>query len=245
MLCIRLATGLLFSAMALAQELPAGTVVPVMLNSDLNAKKDDAGKKIEGNVMQEVPLSSGGEISKGARITGHVVSVTKSGSSGSNIVVKFDAIQDRGRTIPLTAALLALASMTSVSEAQSPINNVGSGKDASDLWVTRQVGGDIVNREQHKVGSSNGLVGTWLEGSSVLAKLTPNPDEGCPEGPGHKSVQAVWIFSSAACGTYGLNDVVIASSGAASPLGEITLGSSQNVAVHGGSGWMLITVSGR
>lgn len=215
-----------------------------MLSSDLNAKKDEAGKKIEGKVMQEVPLLTGGEISKGSRITGHIVSLTKP-ASGSNITVKFDAIQDRGQTIPLTAALLALASMTSVAEAQSPINNVGSSKDSADLWVTRQVGGDIVNREQHKVSSGNGVVGTWLEESSVLARLTPNPDAGCPGGPGYGSVQAVWIFSSAACGTYGLNDVIIASSGAAPPLGEIELGSSQNVAVHGGSGWLLITVAGQ
>ena len=244
LLLMKFAIALLLSVTALAQGLPVGVAIPVMLGSDLNAKKDEAGKKIEGKVMQDVPLLSG-QISKGSHITGHVVSVTKPGSSGSDVVLKFDVIQDGGRTIPVTAAVLALASMTSVAQAQSPINTVGVSKDAADLWTTRQVGGDIVNREQHKAGSPGGAMGMWVEGSSVLIRLTPNPDAGCRDGPGYKGVQAVWIFSSAACGTYDLNDVVIASSGADAPLGEITLGSSQNVNVRGGSGWLLMTVGGQ
>lgn len=87
-----------------------------MLSSDLNAKKDDAGKKIDGKIMQDVPLLPG-QISKGARVTGHVVNVTKPGSSGSSITVKFDSIQDGGRNIPLTVELLAVASMSSVADA--------------------------------------------------------------------------------------------------------------------------------
>lgn len=239
---VMLGTLLLLSTVTLAQQLPAGVALPVMLGSELNAKKDDAGKKIEGKIMQDVPLLSG-QISKGARVTGRVVSVTKPGSSGSSVTVKFDSIQDAGHTIPLTAEVLAVASMSSVADAQSPMNNAGSSSVSSDEWVTRQVGGDIVNREQHTAGSPGGTMGMWVEGSSVLIKLTPNPDAGCPDGPGYKAAQAVWIFSSAACGTYGLNDVAIASSGAESPVGEITLGSSDNVNVRGGSGWLLMTVA--
>jgi hypothetical protein len=241
---LRLTTIFLLSAIAIAQDLPAGVVIPVMLNSELNAKKDAAGKKLDGKVMQEVPLSSGAPISKGARVTGHIVNVSKEGSSGSNITLRFDTIEDRGRTIHLTAALLALASMASVADAQAPINNTGESTDSADRWVTRQVGGDIVNRQQHKAGSSEGVMGIWLEGGSVLIQLTPNPDAGCPGGPGYKAAQAVWIFSSAACGTYGLNGIIIASTGANAPAGEIMLGSSENLAVRGGSGWMLMTIAG-
>ena len=244
MLWARLATVFLFSAISFAQQLPAGVALPIMLSSDLNAKKDAAGKKVEGKVMQEVPLLSG-QISKGARITGHIVNVSKPGASGSAITLKFDSIQDGSRTIPLNAELIALASMTSVADAQSPINNTGTSQDSSDSWVTRQVGGDLVNRGQHTAGSPGGAVGTWLEGTSVLMRLTPNPDAGCPDFPGYKAVQAVWIFSSAACGTYGFDDVVVTSSGAESPVGEISLGSSENVNVRGGSGWLLMTVAGR
>jgi hypothetical protein len=241
MFWLRFAIALLLPAMAFAQTLPVGIAIPIMLSSDLNAKKDEAGKKMDGKVMQNVPLLSG-QIDKGSRVSGHVVSVTKPASSGSAITVEFDSIQDGGRTISLTTALVALASMSSVADAQLPINNTGESKDSADRWVTRQVGGDVVNRQEHMAGSPGGAMGTWLQESSVLIKLTPNPDAGCPDGPGYKGTQAVWIFSSSACGTYGMDDVVITSAGTESPIGEIMLGSSQNVNIRGGSGWLLMTI---
>ena len=239
MLWVRLATVLVLPAIATPAGLPVGTVIPVRLRSVLNAKKDAAGQKIDGDVMQEVPLSSGGKIRQGSHITGQVVSVTKPGSSGSSIVLRFDAIQDKERTIPLTAALLSVASFTSVSDAQLPID-AASDMEPDSAWVTRQVGGDVVNRGRGKVGSRYGVVGRWLRGSSVLVKLTPNPDAGCPSGPGNEREQAVWIFSSAACGTYGLGNLKIASSGSSPPFGNIVLTSDQNVEIRGGSGWLLI-----
>ena len=242
MLWIGLATSLLILAIGFAQDLPVGTVIPVMLSSSLNADKDEAGKKIEGKIMQDVPLSSGGKIRERSSVTAHVVRVTKPGPSGSSIVLKFDAIEDRGRPIPLTAGLLALASMARVAEAQSPISST-SDRDPVSQWVTRQVGGDVVNRGRGIAGSRDGVVGTWVGGSSVLIKLTPNPAVGCPSGPGYDREQAVWIFSSAACGTYGSGDVKIASSGGRPPVGEITLRSGRNVTIRGGSGWLLIVVA--
>ena len=177
MLWIRLVTALLLSPIALAQELPPGTVVPIELSSGLNAKKDEAGKRIEGRVMQEVPVPGGDKINERSRISGHVVRVTKPGTSGSSIVLRFDAIEDGGRTIPLTAALLAVASMDSVADAQTPINST-SDRDPVSQWVTRQVGGDVINRGRGTAGSTRGVVGKWVRGSSVMIKLTPNPDWG-------------------------------------------------------------------
>jgi hypothetical protein len=223
-----------------ARQVPVGTVIPIMLSSSLNAAKDQPGKKIEGRVMQNVGLPSGVAVSQRSPIFGHLVKVTKRGPSGASIVVVFDSIQDRGRTIPITTALLAVASTGSVFDAQSPISA------NSDLpvtqWVTRQVGGDVVRRGWGKVASSQGMSGTWLEGSSVLMKLTPNPPSGCPGGPGYDREQAVWVFSSAACGTYGLDGLKISDSQDRAP-GEITLTSPRNVLVGGGSGWLLITVA--
>ena len=240
----RFVTCFLLSAVALGQELPAGTVVPVKLSSGLNAKNDKAGKQIEGRVMQEVPLPGGAKIGERSRVTAHIVRVSVPGSlepesPGSSLVVKFDAIEDHGHTIPLTAAALALASVDRVSQAQSPINS-SPDRDPMSQWVTRQVGGDVVNRGRGLVGSHDGVVGTWLEGTSVRIKLTPNPDAGCPGGVGYDREQAVWIFSSAACGTYGLGNLKIANSGATAPLGEIVLKSSKNISIASGSGWLLI-----
>ncbi len=235
---------LVFSATAIAQQIPAGTVIPVMLNTSLNAGKDGAGKNIEGKVMQDVPTPLGFTISKGSRISGQVVSAGKSGDADSTLVLKFDSIQDHGRTIPLATAVLAVASMQSVAQAQAPINSNPDTQSASQ-WVTRQVGGDVVNRGQNKVGTANGLAGTWLEGSSVIIKLTPNADAGCPGGPGYGRPQAVWIFSSSACGTYDLGNARIASSGATPPLGNVSISSDRNLQIRGGSGWLLMTVAGK
>jgi hypothetical protein len=242
MVWIRLAMALLVGWVIPSRDIPVGTVIPVMLSSSLNVDKDGPGKKIEGKVMQKVPLPSGLGIKARSRIIGHVVNLNKAGASGSNIAVKFDTLEEEGHNTPLITGLLALASMTSVASAQIPVN-VDSDTEAATQWTTRQVGGDVVKRGWGKVASHDGVYGKWLEGSSVLIKLTPNPKAGCPEGPGYDREQAVWIFSSAACGTYGLGDVKIGSSGKASPVGEINLTSPRNLEVRGGSGWLLIVVA--
>jgi hypothetical protein len=242
MVWIRLIMALVVGWVTPGPEIPVGTVIPVMLGSSLNAEKDGTGAKIEGRVMQKVPLPAGGEISLRSRLFGHVVKVSKPGSSGSSIVVKFDTLQEERRNMPLVTGLLALASMTSVAGAQLPIN-VNSDAVPVGQWTTRQVGGDVVKRGWGQVASRDGVHGTWLQGSSVLIKLTPSPKAGCPEGPGYDREQAVWIFSSAACGTYGLDDVKIESSGKTPPVGEIELTSSRNVEVRAGSGWLLIVVA--
>jgi hypothetical protein len=242
MVWIRLAMVLLVGWVIPTREIPVGTVIPIMLSSSLNAEKDGPGKKIEGKVMQNVPLPSGREIKARSRMIGQVVNVNKAGSSGSSVVVKFDTLQEEGRDTPLITGLLAVASMSSVADAQIPVN-VNSDTEAATQWTTRQVGGDVVKRGWGKVASHDGLWGQWLEGNSVLIKLTPNPKAGCPEGPGYDRQQAVWVFSSGACGTYGLKDVKIGNSGKASPVGEIALTSSRNIEVRGGSGWLLIVVA--
>jgi hypothetical protein len=238
MIVIGIAIALLLLPVIPSQEIPVGTVIPVMLSTSLNASKDKPEKRIEGRVMQDVPLPSGFTIREGARVLGHASNV-KTGLPGSSIVVKFDAIQNEGRTIPVTIGLLAVASMMSVQDAQSPIS-LNSDIEPVTQWVTRQVGGDLVRRGWGKVLSPDGSIGRWLGGSSVLARPTPNPKAGCSGGPGYDREQALWIFSSAACGEFGLRNLRIASSGVIPPLGEIGLTSNRNINIRGGSGWLLI-----
>lgn len=235
---IPFAIALLLLPVAPSDKIPVGTVIPVMLSSSLNAAKDKPDTKLEGKVMQEIVLPSGIKIRQGARILGHTVSVS-TGSSGSSIVVKFSSIQDEGRTIRLTTGLLALASMAFVSDAQLPVSS-SSDATPNTQWVTRQVGGDLVKRGVGTVNSSKGLLGRWVGGSSVLMKPTPNADAGCSGGPGYDQEQALWVFSSAACGTYGLSNAKIASSGLTKPIGEISLSSDRNINIRSGSGWLLI-----
>jgi len=214
-----------------------------MLSSGLNAQKDKIDQRLTGRVMQDVSLPGNEKISEGATIRGHIVKVQKPGASGAVMALRFDSIEDHGSTIPITASLLALASMSEVSEAQSPITST-SNIDPPSQWVTRQVGGDVVNRGRGKVGTRKGtIVGKWLQGSAVSVKLTPNPAAGCPTGPGYDREQATWIFSSNACGLYGLDNMKIEKSGNTPPIGDVVLGSTKNVAIRGGSGWLLMAVS--
>jgi hypothetical protein len=236
---IRFAFALLILAVIPSQDIPAGTVIPIMLRSSLNAAKDRVGKKIEGRVMQEVRTPSGRTIREGSRMIGHVVNVIQPRSSGSSMVVKFDVLEEEGRTTALTTSLLAVASTASVRDAQLPIT---ANSDSVSQWVTRQVGGDVVRRGQRRVASHEGVLGTWVGGSSVLIKLTPNPKAGCSQGPGYDREQAVWIFSSAACGAYGLN-LKVASAGSNPPLGEIDITSRRNVDIRDGSAWLLTVVA--
>ena len=238
---IRFALALLILAVIPSQDIPAGTVIPIMLRSSLNAAKDRVGKKIEGRVMQDVRTPSGRTIREGSRMTGHVVNVILPGSSGSGMVVKFDVLEEEGRTTALTTSLLAVASTASVRDAQLPIT-ANADTDPVSQWVTRQVGGDVVRRGQRRVATHEGVLGTWVGGSSVLIKLTPNPKAGCSQGPGYDREQAVWIFSSAACGAYGLN-LKIASGGGRPPLGEIEITSRRNLDIGDGSAWLLTVVA--
>jgi len=221
-----------------SDKIPVGTVIPVMLSSRLNAAKDKPDASIEGKIMQEITLPSGIKIREGARIQGHTVSVGRE-KSGSSIIVKFTAIQNEDQIIPVTTGVLAVASMATVSDAQRPVGG-NSDIDPDTQWVTRQVGGDIVKRGWGQVFSSAGVTGKWVGGSSVVIKLTPNEAAGCSQGPGYDREQAVWIFSSAACGTYGFGNLKIANPGIGSPVGEITLASTRNIDIRSGSGWLLI-----
>jgi hypothetical protein len=221
-----------FSAISLGQALPAGTVLPISLKSRIESKKESAGKKFEGSVMQDVQSVDGRLIKRGARVSGQIVSAT-----GTKLVLRFDGLEDSGKTIPLNVRLLAVASMMSIADAQAPVNAVPD--IPTNEWTTRQVGGDVVFRGRGIAKSGSGVTGTWVQGGSVLMMLTPNPDMGCESGPGYERAQSLWVFSSSACGAYGLKDVVIARDAEATP-GNIELDSEGNVDIRPGSGWLLI-----
>lgn len=229
-----------------AQQIPAGTALPVMLNSTLDAKKVTPGRKISARVMQEVRLPDGASIPAGARATGHVLQVTgATGTSGSRLVVKFDQLNSRGQTLPLIMSLRAVASMTEVFDAQLPTNNFDEYGTSIADWTTVQVGGDAVYRGDGKVISwDNRVVGTATVAGDVTAKLTAVPERGC-RGPidGNDREQALWVFSTTACGAYGFGELKIAHAGRTDPVGEIVLESPVNVQVRGGSGLLLRVIA--
>src|ERR1019366_7415341 len=128
---------LLIASGFLAQEIPAGTVIPVMLQTTLDARKARVGQKIGAKVMQDVPLSSQTRIRAGAKLVGHVVEVTRaSATSGSRIAISFDHLLIGGAAVPVTTSLRSLASMMEVFEAQLPTNAIDDYGTTTADWIT-------------------------------------------------------------------------------------------------------------
>ncbi|MFZ0914704.1 MAG: hypothetical protein WBQ76_02715 [Candidatus Korobacteraceae bacterium] len=225
----------------IAQEIPAGTVLPVMLRTTLDARKAKVGQKIEARVMQDVPLSSQTRIRAGAKLVGHVVEVTRpSPTSGSRIAISFDRLMIGGAAIPVTTSLRSLASMMEVFEAQLPTNAIDDYGTTTADWVTMQIGGDAVYRGNGTVMTDGQIVGKSTVAGDVSAKLIASRDGACRGAAAENDrVQALWLFSPSACGPYGFADLKIVHAGRQDPVGQIILASDKNVHVPAGSGLLL------
>ncbi len=235
-LCAAAFWSLSISLIAAAQTIPPGTALPVMLNSTLDARHDSPGKIITGKLMQDVPLPDGARIPQGAKIVGEVVSARPaSAGSPSQITLKFNQLEYRGKRVPISTHLRAVASMYEVYEAWMPTNAIDDYGTSPSDWNTVQIGGAGVYRGAGKVVYDDQVVGTATDYGATTAKLTASSDRGCSGTS--EARQALWTFSPWACGTYGLPDLKIVHSGKST--GEIELQSSSDVHIRGGSGWLL------
>jgi hypothetical protein len=232
---------LLFPAISFAQSaIPPGTVFPVQLNSSLSSLKSKPGQTITARVMQDVPLSPANKIHAGAKLVGHVVSV-KAAQNGSpaEITFAFNQVKFAHRSAPISAHLRALASMTEVEDAQIP--PAGTDRGTPWAWSTRNlIGGEVAYGQGGPVSRGIDTVGLALDGG-VLAPVNANLASGCHgEAADDKEPQALWVFSSDACGVYGIPDVRIAHAGRSAPVGEVALTSKQeNFEIRSGSGMLL------
>jgi hypothetical protein len=232
---------LLLAPALMAQDIPAGTVIPVMLRTTLDARKATVGQKIEARVMQDVPLPSQVRIRTGANLIGHVVAVIQpSATSASRIVISFDRLMADGIDIPVTTSLRSLASMMEVFEAQLPTNAIDDYGTSPADWVTLQIGGGAVFRGNGTVMTDGQVMGKSTIAGAVTAKLIASRDGGCG---GNDREQALWLFSPSACGAYGFADLKIVHAGRRDPVGQIILESDKNVHVPGGSGLLLRVIS--
>jgi hypothetical protein len=85
------------------------------------------------------------------------------------------------------------------------------------------------------------IVGEPVEEEGVLGRVRASSDGTCRGAvEGENRVQALWLFSSDACGVYGYKRVHIERAGRTSPLGEITLKTERgDINIRGGSGMLL------
>jgi hypothetical protein len=207
-----------------SSQLPVGLILPVRLNDTRKVKDLQKGTILELRVMQDIPLPDRGKIPMKSLVRGSVVSAAKdSDGPGVNVTFAFTQVVDKDQNFAIATSVRAIASYVAVRDAQTPWTGVDTGSPAG--WSnTVQVGGDIRYgdggpvRNSHKQKVGKGVLG------GVLVHISANPKQGC-EGPikGEDYLQALWVFSSDACGVYGMKEVKLSHNGNSDPAGEITL----------------------
>jgi hypothetical protein len=221
--------------------IPSGTILPLRLNSTLNSKKSKPGEIITARLMQDVPLPSGAGLRTGSKAVGHITDVVEAQNGhGAKLSLQFDKLELSNRTIPLTTNLRAMASMMDVLDAQLPTNISDDPGTSENDWTTAQIGGDVVYRGTDQVTNGLGVVGEPTT-NGVLVRIAAKPNTKCRgDLSGTDHPQALWFFSSDACGTYGFSDLRVEHAGRSNPIGQISLASdSGNIEVRSGSGLLL------
>jgi hypothetical protein len=221
---------LLATSFLYADEIPANTVVPVMLTVTVDSGKAHVGQPVIGKVMEAVPLADGADIPAGAKVFGHVALVIPSaGAAPSSMAVQFDRIVFRGHDIPVKANIRALASMMAVYDAQVPLFEPDT--TPPDAILFAPVGGDAAFRPDNPEKSYG----------HRLVRFSGELPPGCGDRVDQEGgTGALWVFSPYACGVYGYGRaVVIVRDGSADPDGAILLGSKKNFSIGAGSGWLL------
>ena len=235
------------SAGLLAQDrIPAGTILPVRLNASISSGKSKLGKVITARIMQDVPLGSGQKIRAGSKVVGHVMDVSSASSGGAGrISFQFDELVVSKETILVITNLQALASILEVDEAQLPLYPADRGTSSS-AWTTNQIGGgEVVYRGGGPVARGDRVVGEPVP-NGALARVSVSEGAECRGSVGgNDRPQALWLFASDACGTFGFPRLRIMHAGRTEPIGEIVLTSTGgDVLVRSGSGMLLRVNSG-
>jgi hypothetical protein len=223
--------------------IPPGTILPVRLNPTISSANARPGQVITGRIMQDVPLPAGMKIREGSEVIGHVFEVAPAtGGAGASISLQFDKLVSSHQTISITTNLRAIAGFMQVVEAQTP--KFGAGEGEVFRWLTTvQIGGDVVYGAGGPVTSGdagNQIVGRAVNGG-VLSEVRAREGTKCRGSiDGNNARQALWVFSSDACGTYGLDHASIAHAGRTDPAGVIVLASdSGELKIRGGAGMLL------
>lgn len=222
-----------------AQAIPSGTILPVQLNSSLKSQKAKPGQRVTARLMQDVPLP-GSTLRSGATVIGRITAVRQaSGQSDAQISIRFDTLKSGAKHIPIITNLRALASMLDVAEAQVPQS--GPDRGTPDYWwTTTQIGGEVNYRGGGTIASGSEAVGHSVY-DGVLVRVRAKPGTACRgDVDGNDRLQALWLFSSDACGLYDYPDLVLVHAGRTAPVGEITLGSTKgHLNIRAGSGMLL------
>jgi len=227
---------LVFLTSSWGQTLSQGSILPLRLNSSLNSGKAKLGQTITARVMQDIPHS---KVREGAKVIGHVLSVKRArNAQKAELTFRFDVVCASKHCFPMNTNLRALAAMMEVEAAQIPPS--GPDRGTPWEWATRNlIGGEVAYGQGGPVARGTDTVGRAVA-DGVLVRVEQNSARGCRgEIDGNAELQALWVFSSDACGIYGYPNLTISHSGRTAPVGEIKISSNENINIRSGSGMLL------
>ena len=168
---------------------PPGTILPVSLDTGLDARKAASGQPIRAEIMQDIP---GTPIKRRAHVVGHVVQASGPSHGPARLVLRFDAVEQQARRIPIQPHLRAIASFLEVEEAQTPEEGAERGI-TPEVATTQQIGGEQVYRGGGPVASGITTVGLPTP-YGVLGLPRSHPGQPCG-GVINDRPQAFWLFS--------------------------------------------------
>ena len=180
-----------------------GTIVPVVLRTTFSFENCKPDQTLRGQIAQDVPLANGSTIRKGSLIEGHIVEVTPAASgNGAKVSIRFDKLYLAGHWVPLVTNLRAIAGFMTVLEASIPEESPSEGTPYE--WLpTTQIGGDTVYGARGPVMSGENtseVIGKSVS-NGVLARVSAKEGTRCRGAiNGNDYPQALWVFSTDACG---------------------------------------------
>ena len=226
-----------------ADRIPSGTILPVVLRTSVSFGKCKAGQILRGKLAQDVPLTNGSKIRKGSVVEGHIVSVTRNpNGTGPQVTMQFDKVYVAGQWVPVITNLRAIAGFMAIQAAQTPEEAPNEGTPYN--WLpTTQIGGDSVYGLGGKVMSADDtskVIGKSV-GDGVLVPVSAKEGTKCRgDMNDNDSLQAMWVFSSDACGAYGIEHLTITHAGRTDPKGTIILASDvDKLSLRNGDGLLL------
>ena len=224
------------AALPAQRAIPTGTLLPIRLGTTVDAAKAHPGQSVRATIMQDIP---GTLIARNARVSGHIVHASAQSNGAAQIQIVFDTVDIQGRAIPIKSSLRALASFMEVGAAEAPDEGGDQAIPPSDSTYT-QIGGEVVLRGGGPVWDGKRAVGQPTP-YGVLAIPRDNPAGGCRGVVAENTQpQALWLFSTNACGLYGFRHLRIVHSGRTDPAGRIILASDKGkMVLHAGSGMLL------
>ena len=224
-------------------KVPPGSILPAVLRTPLSFDKCKIGQIVRAKIAQDVPLPDGSKIGKGSQIEGHILETTPTtNGTGREISIQFDNLKIAGRWFPIKTNLRAIAGFMLVLDASVPKEAPAEGTPF-DWLPTTQIGGDSVY-------GLWGPVMSWQDTSEVVGKSVGDGILARPKSKegticrgivgGNDHQQALWVFSTDACGSYGIEHLKIVHAGRTAPAGMIVLASAtQNVKLRTGDGLLL------